>query len=209
MSFIYTVDTSGAVKKINTLKIIPNAYKKQLTAFGADTVKALRESARTLKSSYRPGIKSGALMRSVGMKIIPMGQVTALAVGTGIGTSEKSKMAEKYARIQDTGGVTHPKVTDKMRRWAWAMHYKEFGRETRGLGLRGSARKGAWATWGATNIYKAIALTKKDKLTVKIPATRWFSDVWEFRLSLLMSRYLNKDIVLKKAKEMTGVDYAE
>ncbi len=51
-----------------------------------------------------------------------------------------------YARIHNQGGTTHPRVSDRMRGWAWAM-YKATG-------------KGK---------YKGIATTKKERLTVKIP----------------------------------------
>ncbi len=52
----------------------------------------------------------------------------------------------KYARIQELGGPTHPTVTPKMRRWAWAMFY-----ETK------------------NPMYRGVALTKKAKLDIIIP----------------------------------------
>lgn len=52
-----------------------------------------------------------------------------------------------YARIQELGGTTHPNLTDKMRKFAWAMFYKT-----------------------KEEMWKRLALSKKDRLTIKIPA---------------------------------------
>jgi len=51
-----------------------------------------------------------------------------------------------YAAIHEYGGTTHPRVTAKMRAWAWAM-FKET----------------------EDSMYKGIALTKKSKLDITIP----------------------------------------
>ncbi len=51
-----------------------------------------------------------------------------------------------YAQIHNEGGITHPTVTPKMRAFAW-QKYKQTGQSK----------------------WKAIALTKKSKLTVPIP----------------------------------------
>lgn len=53
----------------------------------------------------------------------------------------------EYAAIHEYGGETRPRVTDKMRRFAWAKYY-ETGIDT----------------------FKGIALTKKNRLSVSIPA---------------------------------------
>lgn len=52
-----------------------------------------------------------------------------------------------YARIQEKGGETHPNVTDRMRKFMWAMWYKT-GDEK----------------------FKRLALTQKGRLTITIPA---------------------------------------
>lgn len=54
-----------------------------------------------------------------------------------------------YGAIHEYGGETHPTVTAKMRRWAWAM----------------------WYLSGKTlDMYKGIALTRKSQLDIRIPA---------------------------------------
>ena len=61
-----------------------------------------------------------------------------------------------YAAVQNRGGTTHPTVTPKMRRYAWAQHYREAG---------GDKKKDTF--------WKRLALTKKTKLTVRIPQRRF------------------------------------
>jgi phage gpG-like protein len=56
-----------------------------------------------------------------------------------------------YSRIHNYGGVTHPTVTQKMRKFAWAMHYKQ-------------AEKGS----KEFTFWKGLALTKKQRLTIPI-----------------------------------------
>nr|DAQ72733.1 MAG TPA: tail morphogenesis protein [Caudoviricetes sp.] len=51
-----------------------------------------------------------------------------------------------YANIHNAGGVIHTPVTDKMRRYFWAIYYKT-----------------------KEPMYKALALTKKQTLTIRIP----------------------------------------
>jgi len=179
MSTAVQVDISGALRKNAALLAMPRAVNRLTTDWAAKTVEDLKRSARTMKSSYMPGRKSGALMKSPGFTIDKSGDgVSRVTIGTGVGSG--GKMAEKYAKIQDVGGVTHPRVTAKMRKWAWFMYYK----------TRKDPR------------YKAIALTKKDVLTVRIPPSRWFSDVWDARLPLLHQRYLNETEILRVAERM-------
>lgn len=58
-----------------------------------------------------------------------------------------------YAGIHNEGGVTHPKVTPKMRKYAWARYYEAGG------------SKGT----GDADFWKGLALTKKQTLNIKIP----------------------------------------
>jgi phage gpG-like protein len=59
----------------------------------------------------------------------------------------------KYAQIHNDGGITHPTVTLKMRRWAWAMYHQT-----------------------GDPMFKGIALTKKSKLDVKIPQRKFMGN---------------------------------
>ncbi len=65
-----------------------------------------------------------------------------------------------YAGIHNEGGTvtTQPRVTDKMRRYAWARYYAAGG---------GKKGKGAAAASDDAEMWKRLALTKKKTLTVK------------------------------------------
>lgn len=176
-----TVDISGALKKNEMVKLIPKATRYQLTRFGADTTKSLKMSAMKLKGSDKYRRKTGALSRSVGFNLDATSDAYRLVIGTGVGTSGLTKSAEKYASIQDRGGITHPTVTPRMRKWAWYM-FRKYGEDK----------------------FKGIALTKKSNLTVRIPASGWFTSVWEHKLQFLKSTYLNDKVILDTAKRMSG-----
>lgn len=175
----YKFDARGALQKTAELKALPKAAKFALTEWAADTVRILKMSARTLQRSGK-GKKTGQLGRNVGMLTGVKDGKWTVAVGTGIGGT----VSVPYARIQDLGGVTHPRVSDKMRKWAWFMYRKEAGVQARALrkelpGLsRGKAKE---AGRMAASMYLGIALTKKDRLTVHVPATNWFTGVVEGR----------------------------
>lgn len=57
-----------------------------------------------------------------------------------------------YAGIHNRGGITNPTVTPKMRRFAWAQHYSQTGKDKK-----------------SDSFWKRLALTKKTKLVVRIP----------------------------------------
>lgn len=63
-----------------------------------------------------------------------------------------------YASIHNRGGTTNPTVTPKMRRFAWAQHYREAGDDKK-----------------KDTFWKRLALTKKTKLTVRIPKRQFIS----------------------------------
>lgn len=63
-----------------------------------------------------------------------------------------------YAAIHNWGGITHPTVTPKMRKFAWAQHYREAGDDKK-----------------KDTFWKRLALTKKTKLNVVIPQRQFIS----------------------------------
>jgi hypothetical protein len=175
------VDFSGAFHKTAALKALPKAERHIIGQWASDTVQILKRRAAGMQTSVRQygGKKTGQLARNIGFVIKGGEGVTVAEIGTGVGGTQ----SVKYAMIQDEGGVTHPKVTEKMRKWAWAMYYQEFGREIRGMHLRGAERRGAKETYRAIgNKYMAIALTKQPTLTVRVPASHWFSAIAEARI---------------------------
>ena len=68
----------------------------------------------------------------------------------------------KYAPIHNWGGNTSPTVTSKMKKFAWAMYYKEKG-------------KSPEESEGAKK-WKALALTKKTKLNIRIPQRQFIGE---------------------------------
>lgn len=84
-----------------------------------------------------------------------------------------------YAAIHNQGGTTHPTVTPKLRKYAWARHY--------------SAPKDSQEA----KMWKSLALTKKTKLEVRIPRrqfigpSRELNDAISKRIDAEVAKVLN------------------
>ena len=81
-----------------------------------------------------------------------------------------------YAPIHNWGGSTHPTVTDKMRRFAWAMFYKEAGIKRAKSGKTKRKKMAAASENPRASRWKALALTKKTKLNIRIPQRQFIGD---------------------------------
>jgi hypothetical protein len=195
-------DFSGAIKKSATLHSIPKAARKVLSIWCAETVKQLKRSAAELQKSGK-GKKTGQLARSVSFQVDLTGEFYTAKVGTNLAGAGVSS---KYAKIQDEGGVTHPTVTPRMRRWAWFMYRKEQGVQRRELRriLPGLSRTQVRETarMGASK-FLGIALTKKAKLDIKVPASHWFTRVIDERRPAL-AEMMAETAVLRRAEEMAA-----
>ena len=66
-----------------------------------------------------------------------------------------------YAPIHNWGGTTHPTVTPRMRRYAWWRYYAAGGGKKNGTGKTAGGEE--------AEQWKRLALTKKKKITVRIP----------------------------------------
>ena len=84
-----------------------------------------------------------------------------------------------YADIHNDGGTITIRLTDKMRRFFWAMYYKANGirRTTGGKGRKKAKTKAAMVA----EQYKWMALTKRKTFTVKIPQRKFIYDCKEVR----------------------------
>jgi hypothetical protein len=102
-------------------------------------------------------INRGFLRRGVMKK-----RVTATQATVGVDPSIK------YAEIQNNGGLIP--VTNKMRRFFWAMYYKN------GSGKEEGKSKRATALNGAAEFWKNLALTKKTHIEIK--ARPFIDDSW-------------------------------
>ena len=87
-----------------------------------------------------------------------------------------------YASVHNNGGVLRPKVTAKMRKFAWAMYYK---------GTGGKKGKGS----GKDNKWKALALTKKSQLAVSIPQRQFMPAKASPELMQKIEQRIDKDLL--------------
>lgn len=80
-----------------------------------------------------------------------------------------------YAAIHNEGGTVHPKITPKMRRFAWAKYYELKGKQKgarkprKGQKNGTSQSAGILPDSGEAEKWKRLALTKKETLTIKHP----------------------------------------
>jgi phage gpG-like protein len=91
-------------------------------------------------------VRSGALVASIKSKTVTSERVVISAGSDKV----------QYPRIHNEGGTINIPVTPKMRKFAWAMHYKEVGEDKK-----------------ANTPWKGLALTKKETIEVTIPRRRF------------------------------------
>lgn len=99
-----------------------------------------------------------------------------------------------YAPVHNEGGTIHPKITPKMRRFAWAKYY-ELGGGGKGAqkGRKGATSGGQGASPAEAEKWKALALTKKQSLTINIPRRQFMGPSAE--LDTKISSYIEKEIL--------------
>lgn len=76
----------------------------------------------------------------------------------------------KYAPIHNEGGTVMPTVTPAMRAHAWKMYYAATGKR------KGAKRKKDTGENPEAQRWKALALTKKKKLKVRIPQRKFLGE---------------------------------
>ncbi|HUT61295.1 MAG TPA: hypothetical protein VNA25_25890 [Phycisphaerae bacterium] len=172
-----TANFTGADKKTEMMKKLPLSAKKQLTIWSTGTVKALKEAAGAMQKAYKypGGKKTAQLARNTSFIIESTG---ANGWRSTIGTGLRGSQSVRYAWIQDKGGTTHPRVTPRMRKWAW-WAYSESGNE----------------------MYKGMALTKKSTLNVKVPASGWFTKTVKHREQFLRE-FMSDMAIMRQAEKM-------
>lgn len=97
-----------------------------------------------------------------------------------------------YAAIHNEGGTVHPKITPKMRRFAWAKYYELKGRQ-KGTQNRTSQSAGNQPDSGEAEKWKRLALTKKETLTINIPQRQFMGQSAE--LDAKISAYVEKEVL--------------
>ena len=104
-----------------------------------------------------------------------------------------------YASIHNDGGTLHPRITPKMRRYAWAKYYELGGggkgsqRGRKPLGKGNSSGAPSEATSAEAEKWKRLALTKKSTLTVNIPKRQFMGPSVE--LDAKIAEYAEKEIL--------------
>ena len=88
-----------------------------------------------------------------------------------------------YAAVHNFGGILRPRVTPKMRKFAWAMFYKETGYK-KGKGKANTDNK-----------WKALALTKKTQLSVRIPQRQFLPPKPAPELMQKIEQRIDKDLM--------------
>lgn len=106
-----------------------------------------------------------------------------------------------YAPVHNWGGEVHPTVTPRMRRFAWARYYQASGKDKKAAtGKRKGKKKGSAANSETQENpealrWKRLALTRKEKLQVRIPQRQFLGE----------SEELNRRVRDKVDREITNI----
>ena len=104
-----------------------------------------------------------------------------------------------YAAIHNEGGTVHPKITPKMRRFAWAKYYELKGMQKGAQKPRKGPKNGTSQSAGKqpdsgeAEKWKRLALTKKETLTINIPQRQFMGQSAE--LDAKISAYVEKEVL--------------
>ena len=104
-----------------------------------------------------------------------------------------------YAAVHNEGGIVHPKITPKMRRFAWAKYYKLKGEAKGAKKPRKGQKNGIMKPVGnqpdsrEAEKWKRLALTKKETLTINIPRRQFMGQSAE--LDARISAYVEKEVL--------------
>jgi len=188
--FDVKIDTTEAVKKTKALMNIPKATRYQLTKWGSEFERYLKQVATTGRyiGRYKGGVRTGALRRSIKQKLSRIADGYKLEIGT---------VGSKYARILERGGTIRPRRKQYLTIplpgvKGWARNYKNaFFIESRKGNLLLAQKKGKKGL-------KPLFVLKKS---VKIPAFRWLEKSMKDRKGKL-DRMLNARQLYLVAKKM-------
>ena len=87
-----------------------------------------------------------------------------------------------YAAIHNQGGTISTTVTPKMRRFAWYMYYNTSGSSPKGQ--KGKKKSPAQSASPQAEFWRNLALTRKQKLTVRIPKRQFIGKSEELTKSI-------------------------
>ncbi len=81
-----------------------------------------------------------------------------------------------YAPIHNWGGTVHPTVSDKMRKYAWRQFYKAAGIRKNSSKKTRAKKIGALPPNSDAMMWRRLALTKKQKLNIRIPQRQFLGE---------------------------------
>ncbi len=126
-------------KVVASLKRVRGKFNDRLlkdaSRFGFAALANIKKNYLTGPRPGKVGVVTGRLRASMLFTTRKTSDGPIIRFGTNV----------KYAALHEFGGTVHPKVTQRMRKWAWARYFET------GEGM-----------------FKAIALTKKSQLDIKI-----------------------------------------
>lgn len=103
-----------------------------------------------------------------------------------------------YAATHNWGGTVQPRVTPKMRGYAWFMYYKLTGRPPSAKGAAKSSKKGRKIKETAeAKMWKSLALTKKRNLRIHIPQRQFIGQSRELDTALQAELEKRLEAILK------------
>lgn len=103
-----------------------------------------------------------------------------------------------YAATHNWGGTVQPRVTPKMRGYAWFMYYKLTGRPPSAKGAAKSSKKGHKIKETAeAKMWKSLALTKKRNLRIHIPQRQFIGQSRELDTALQAELEKRLEAILK------------
>jgi len=96
--------------------------------------------------------------------------------------SVKVSTSVPYASAHNFGETVNPRVTPKMRAFAWAKYFEETGIKK---GMSKEEKKGLEATASPkAKMYKGLALTKKQTLSIKMPERKFIGESAELQQAI-------------------------
>ena len=103
-----------------------------------------------------------------------------------------------YAATHNWGGTVQPRVTPKMRGYAWFMYYKLTGRPLSAKRAAKSSKKGHKIKETAeAKMWKSLALTKKRNLRIHIPQRQFIGQSRELDTALQAELEKRLEAILK------------
>jgi len=143
------IDIAGIPK----LQFAASALRKASQAIRERLLRAANDFGNDVVKTSREDYLTGPRPKKLGVGTGNLrSRIRSIVEASGNDINIKVGTDVIYGRIHEKGGTTHPTVTKKMRGWAWYMYGKT-----------------------GEDKFKGLALTRKNRLTIKLPARPFLS----------------------------------